>query len=314
MLQKRLTSYRAPITAALNEKAFLRVMSSMTNKSTFNEHIQDKSKPAPASKAAALVDQPAKATKESTSVKSRSTETPAEAFEKLQAGTADECSKKEGSVRLAPTPEFAFPPSVTKSGGKHVQGSSVSVHIDGVETAATFNSAGFATQPLEQTQSGLDPNHGTSPADTNSSKEKLTAKEEGQSAPNRPGNHVVPPADYAPAEHKDDLITLDQGDEEPRTGEKAPGVSVSAITNANGLRSPDIPDIMDEELNDDVPQTSLTPNSLIAPRTIEYRGLRYIRANQIIGQKLKEVCKMLVQMHRLCRRKLTYRGQVQLRR
>lgn len=260
----------------------------MANKPTFNNHIQDKSKPAPGSKAAALIEQPAKATKKSdqgtktsASVKSRSNETPAEAFQKMRAGAGDELSKAKGSIRLAPTHEFAFPPPVIKSGGKYAQGSNVSVHTDGVETATTFNSADFATQCSEQNQSGVNQNHGLSTVATNSSEGRLITKGE------QPGSDGLGIHDVPPDEHKNDLISLDQCNGGPATDEGAAHVKFTAVTDANGRQSPAGPHIMDEELDDEVSQISLTPTLLIAPRTIGYRGIRYIRADQIIGQQME---------------------------
>jgi hypothetical protein len=268
-------------------------MNDMKTKPTFNDHVQGKSKPAPASKAAALVEQPAKAakkaatgTKKPVSAISKSIETPAEAFLKLEARTADKSTKVEDSIRLAPTHEFAFPPPVIKSGEKNIQGSSVSVHTDGVETAATFDSADFATQSSVKTRSGLDPNRGASTIASNSTRENLTAKDEPQCRSNGLGIYVLPPAGYSPPEHKGDLITLDQGSEQPQTDEELSNTNVLAASNGRGGPSPGVPDIMDEELDDDVQQNSLTPNSLIAPRSLEYRGARYIRADQITGQDL----------------------------
>jgi hypothetical protein len=225
----------------------------MKSKPAFNDHVQEKSKPAPSSKAATLVDQPAKASKKpapgtnKSNSTTKSTEKPAEAFEKMEARAAVKSPEADaGRIRLVPTQEFAFPPPVTKSGGKNAYGSNVSVHTDGVETATTFDSADYASR----------------------------------------GSH---PADHAASEQKEDLIAFDLGGEEGgicRGASSTDGVSATVI---GTVSSPVVPEIMDEDLDVDLPQISLTPKSLIAPRSITYRGAYYIRADQTAGQVLEDL-------------------------
>jgi hypothetical protein len=235
--------FRAPVTVALNDQAFLRVMKGSTSKPAFNKHVQEKSKPAPASKAAALVEQPAKTAKKPGSALAKSSETPAEAYRKMEARSLHKSPEVDvGKIRLAPTHEFAFPPPITRSGGKNVRGSDVSVHTDGVETAASFNSADFLTQ-----SSG-------------------------------------PPANSGESKQKDDLIVLDQGSELPKTGANASNEDPLAASNMHSGQSSGIPDIMDAEPDVYIPQTSLTPKSSVAPRSVIYRGARYVRADQLSSQ------------------------------
>jgi hypothetical protein len=233
---------------ALNDQAFLRVMKGATSKPAFNKHVQEKSKPAPASKAAALVEQSAKTAKKRGSALAKSSETPAEAYRKMEARSLHKSPEVDvGKIRLAPTHEFAFPPPITRSGGKNFRGSDVSVHTDGVETAASFNSADFWTQ-----------SSGT-------------------------------PANSGESKQKDDLIVLDQGSEPPRTGANASNEEPLAASNIHSGQSSGIPDIMDAELDVDIPQTSLTPKSSVAPRSVIYRGARYVRADQLSSQD-GEIC------------------------
>ncbi len=274
---------------SLNDEAFLRVMNSMNTKPTFNQHVQEKAKPAPASKAAELVEQPGKTTrrpnavgKKPASALARSTETPAEAYRRLEA--RNKSSNTDATIRLAPTHEFGFPPPNTKSGGKRVAGDSVSVHTDGVESACTFSSADFKTQSSGAAGSRNDRKHGTIINGTDLAQKLSSATSEAASGSNGPGIHLLPPSSCAELNRRDDLITLEDGIEQSPSVDRIPSKDAPPASHTNSMRSSGVPHIMDEELNDDIPQSSLTPRSSIAPRFVTCRGARYIRCDLITGQ------------------------------
>jgi len=258
---------------------------------TFNELVQAKSKPAPGSKAAALVERPVKPTKGSAAKKkdsalAKSTETPAEAYRNLE--IHQKPSNAYGSIRLAPTHEFAFPPPTTRADGKTSRGGNISVHTEGVESASTFDSADFATQPSRDAPSQLNKTNGTiiirSQSTQNTSSQKLVAKP----AANGFGIKVLPPKSHVDVEQKDDLIMLDEGSEGFPTGAKAFSNNAVSSSTKNSMPSPGIPDIMDEDLDVGVFQSSLTPRSAVAPRFVVYRGARYIRADQVTDQDVQD--------------------------
>lgn len=277
---------------ALNEQAFLQMMNGIQAKPAFNDHVQGKTKPAPASKAAAIIAQPAKTTKSSTSTTKsvtafgKSPDTAEEAFRKMGPRNANKSPNGDGNIRLAPTHEFAFPPPITRSGGKNAHGSGVSVHTDGVESAATFDSADFETQGSGDAQSTLDMKRRTIVIGSKSKEENGAAKAEAQSGSSL-GIRVLPPANHVDPQRKDDLITLDEGGEQSNAVGNLFISEALSTTNTNSMPSPAIPDIMDEDLDTDVPQTSLTPKSSVAPRSITYRGARYVRADQMTGQDIE---------------------------
>jgi hypothetical protein len=278
----------------LHEQAFLRMMKNANTKPAFNDHVQEKSKPAPSSKAAAMIEQPAKSakkpaagTQKPASVLAQSAETPAEAFRKIEARNANESPNAAGNIRLAHTHELAFPPPITRSGGKNIHGSSVSVHTDGVESATTFDSADFATQSSGGAHSKLDLDHGTIIIGSRSREENSSAKSEANSG-NSLGIRVLPPANHAESAQRDDLITLNEGSDVSKAVAEASNDGALGVSNADSVQSSVIRDIMDEELDIDVPQISLTPKSSATPRFITYRGCRYIRADQVTGQDIED--------------------------
>ncbi len=277
---------------ALNDQAFLRVMRETTTKPAFNSLVQGKSKPAPSSKAAALVEQPAKrlvlGAKKAASGLTKSSETPAEAFQKMEARASKGSSKADvGKIRLAPTHEFAFPLPITRSGRKNLDDSDVSVHTDGVESAATFVSADFETQSSSAGQSKSGPNHGTIIIGSNSTEKSPTTKSEAKLRVEKLGIRVLPPPGHVESNRKEDLIVLDEGSEPSQVVAKASDNEVLAASNAISVHSPSVPDIMDQDLDVDLPQFSLTPRSSVAPRSITYRGARYIRADTVTSQYLE---------------------------
>ena len=292
-MRRWLMTYRTSMTVVLNDEAFLKVMNSMTAKPTFNQHVQEKLKPAPNSKAAALVEQPGKTTKKraavtkkSGSVLPRSAESPADAYRLLEA--RNKPSNTDATIRLVPTHEFGLPPPNTKPGGKKVPGDSASVHTDGVESAGTFNSADFKTQSSAGTGSRIDQDHGTIVIGGKLAQKDSSATSEAAFGSNGPGIRLLPAPSHAESNQKDDLIILEDG-----IGQSSPDVKISSndapsALEAKSLQSPSIPHIMDEELDDDVPQSSLTPRSSIAPRFITFRGARYIRYDQITGQDAED--------------------------
>lgn len=273
---------------ALNDQAFLRVLNGMKTKPAFNDHVQEKSKPAPASKAAALVEKPAKNPKKTSSGLVKSSETPAEAFKNLEARAPNQPPQTDvGSIRLAPTHEFVFPPPITKSGGKKTHSSNVSVHTDGVESAVTYNSADFETLSMEGVKTDPESSDVTIVIGSKLTEKASAARSEAKPGINGLGINVLPPACGVESKPKDDLIVLDQD-----TGHSPPVAKASrndgpVASNGIYLQSPSIPDIMDEELDFDIPQTTLTPKSSLTPRCISYRGVRYIRADQVTGQDLE---------------------------
>jgi hypothetical protein len=258
---------------------------------TFNELVQAKSKPAPGSKAAALVERPVKPTKKpaakkNNSVLAKSTETPAEAYRNLK--IHKQPSNAYGSIRLAPTYEFAFPPSTTIADQKRSRGGNISVHTEGVESASTFDSADFATQPSRDAPSQLNKNHGTIIFSSQPTQKKPSEESGAKPAANGFGINVLPSTSQVDVDQKDDLIMLDEGSEGFPTDAKA--VSNNAVSNStkNSMLSPGIPDIMDEDLDVGVFQSSLTPRSAVAPRIVVYRGARYIRADQVTDQDVED--------------------------
>jgi hypothetical protein len=282
------------VTAALHEQAFLRMMKNANTKAAFNDHVEEKSKPLPSSKAAAMIEQPAKSTKKPTtgtqkpaSVLAKSAETPAVAFREIEARSANESPNAAGNIRLAPTHELAFPPPITTSGRKNIHGSSVSVHTDGVESATTFDSADFATQSSGGAHSKLDLDHGTIIIGSRSREENSPAKAEANSGDSL-GIRVLPPANHAEFAQRDDLITLDEGSNVSEAVAEASNDGALGDSNADSVQSSGIRDIMDEKLDTDVPQIPLTPKSSLAPRFITYRGCRYIRADQVTSQDIED--------------------------
>ncbi|KAF7508745.1 hypothetical protein GJ744_008992 [Endocarpon pusillum] len=288
-----LMTYRTPVTVVLDDEAFLKVMNSMTAKPTFNQHIQEKSKPAPNSKAAALVEQAGKttkrraaATKKSESALARSIETSAEAYRQLEA--SNKLSNADATIRLAPTREFGFPPPNTKSGGKKVPGDSASVHTDGVESASTFNSADFKTQSSAGTGSRIDQDHGSIVTGGKLAQKVSSATSEAADGSNRSGIGLLPPPSHCESHQRDDLITLEDGIEQSSPDVKISSNDALSASYARSLQSPSIPHLMDEELDDDILQSSLTPRSSIAPRCITFRSARYIRCDQITSQDAED--------------------------
>lgn len=285
-----LMTYRTSATVALNDEAFLKVMNNMTAKPKFSQHVQKKSKPAPNSKAAALVEQPAKtndrraaASKKPASALAISSETPAEAYRHLEA--RNKSSNTHATVRLAPTHEFGFPPPNIKSGEKKGAGDNISVHTDGVESASTFNSADFKTQSTGEAGPRNSRNHGTIVNGGDLTRKYSSATSEAVSASNGSGIHLLPPPSHAASNQKDDLITLEDG-----IGQTSPVVNNSSndapsASYANSTQSPGVPEIMDEDLDPVNLHSPLTPRSSIAPRSIIFRGARYTRDDLITGQK-----------------------------
>ena len=282
---------------ALNDQAFLKVLKAMETKPKFNDHVQQNSKPAPNSKAAALVEQPSKAskrpgtaTKKPSSALAKSSETPAEAYRRLEARGSNKSPDGGGKVRLAPTHEFAFPPPFTRSREEDVPGSRISVHTDGVESAITLDSADFATQSSGGARAKLDANHGSIVFDPNSTKNVLATAPKADGV----GVGVLPPGSDLRSKHRDDLIVLEECSEQSHTVPKASHDVAQAKSHASSMPSSGIPDIMDEELDVDILQSSLTPKPSVAPPCITYRGARYIRADQIPGQdngnRLHSIC------------------------
>jgi hypothetical protein len=260
---------------------------------TFNEHLQAKSKPAPGSKAASLVERPIKAIKKSAAgikktgfALAKSAETPAEAYRKLE--IHKKSSNVDGSIRLAPTHEFAFPPPITRAGQKNVQGGNISVHTEGVESASTFDSADFATQPSGDARSQLNKNHGCVVIGSKSTQKKSSEKMGAKPAANGLRINVLPPASRIEVEQKDDLIMLDEDSEQFPPGAKTSSNNALSNSTKHSVLSPGIPDIMDEDLDVGVFQSSLTPRSAVAPRCVTYRGARYIRADQVTSQDVED--------------------------
>jgi hypothetical protein len=281
------------VTAALHEQAFLRMMKNANTKAAFNDHVQEKSKPPSSSKAAAMIEQPAKSTKKPTtgtqkpaSVLAKPAETPAEGLREIEARNANECPNAAGNTRLVPTHELAFPPPIIRSSGRNIHGSSVSVHTDGVESATTFDSADFATQSSGGAHSKLDLDHGTIIIGSRSREENSSAKPEANSG-NSLGIRVLPPADHAEFAQRDDLITLEEGNDVSEAVAEASNDGPLGVSNADSVQSSGIRDIMDEQLDTDVPQIPLTPKSSVVPRFITYRGCRYIRADQVTSQDIE---------------------------
>jgi hypothetical protein len=292
-----LTIFRGNANVALDDQAFLKAMHGTPNNPTFNELVQAKSKPAPGSKAAALVERPVKpskgpAAKKKDSVLAKSTETPAEAFRNLE--LHQKPSNAYGNIRLAPTHEFAFPPPNVRADSKKSRGGNISVHTEGIESASTFDSADFATQPSRDAPSQLNNNnnnnnnHGTIIIGLQSTQKKASPNLVAKPAVNGSGIKVLPATSPVDLEQKDDLIMLDEGSEGFATGAKAFSNNAVSSSTKNSMPSPGIPDIMDEDLDVGVFQSSLTPRSAVTPRFVVYRGARYIRADQITEQDVQD--------------------------
>lgn len=260
--------------------------------------MQEKPKPAPASKAAALVEQAATATekaavaqKKTISGLTKSLETPADAYRKTEARASTNSPNGNGHIRLAPTREFAFPPPITRSGRGFLQDSNVSVHTEGVETATTFDSEDFATESPGYPLFKANLNRETIIIDAKSTGQNGATKSQPSSGVEGPGIHVLSPAQSMESKPKDDLILLDEDAEQSQSVAKAFTNDGFDSSNADSLESPSIPDIMDEELDVDVRQSVLTPMTSVVPRCIGYRGARYIRADLVFGDGSKDNAK-----------------------
>jgi hypothetical protein len=282
-----LTLSSAQVTLDLDNQAFLRVMKGLHNNPAFNDHVQDQRKPSPTSKAAALLEQPLKNTKKPTPGASKSSETPAQAYLKLEKRSSKESSEKSpGQVRLVPTHEFSFPPPITRSGEKNGQGSHVSVHTDGVETAYSLESSDFKTRSSTDVRSDTAHNHGTILVGSQLPAARTTEASQTQTGLSGLGIHVLPPAGQAAPEHNDDLIVLDQEDQFTRS-QNVSDNSWRGPSNRSSMQSADVPDIMDDDLDIGIPQNSLTPTSSRAPRAITFRGARYVRDDLGTAQGLR---------------------------
>lgn len=254
-------------------------MNSMTSKSAFNDHIQDKSKPAPASKAAALFEQPVKATKKpSIGTKkpardiNRSPATPADAYRKMQERAVGNIPERKGeNIRLAPRHDFGSPSPVTRAGGNRLQHDNASIHTDGMETAATFDSGDIGTQ--DSGDAGIKTSHGST-----STQEDSAAKVQEQHNSNGLGVTVPPPVGQVDHE---DLILLDQGVEQTQAPANISDTGPGGPSKINSGPSSDVPHIMDEDLDVELPPPTLTPKSHVAPRTLTFRGARYLREDTV---------------------------------
>jgi hypothetical protein len=219
-VSSRLTMNRASVTSELKDQAFIERMACMRSSVVPREGLPREVNPEKDSKSGAAVRMSANGTRVTLTPRGPSRLLPKPPGTSLQPHNQIASQNVERSTQspiLMPPAEQSF--------DEERRSSKVSLHTEGVESAASF-----------------------------------------------------PSADFASDQGKEDLLLFDQEDDKRSRSPE----SQRSISKATSIAASSTVSLLDDTVNLSLSQTSLIPSPSLAPRSLRYRGTRYVRADLVV--------------------------------